>query len=184
LIAIDSTVITIGKGKSIDLAFKSSKSGVRMNTEFSVKDGVAINVNIVPAKVAEQKSMDAFFSDKKAIYLFDRGYVNYELFDALTENGIRFITRLKKNATTTTTGKVITYAEGTKERKIKLGSNLNRTKFNYREITKIEPESNKTFKILTNIEDLEPDKRFSVYKERWEIEVLFCQRTLPLDSSI
>jgi hypothetical protein len=173
LIAIDLTVITIGKGRAIDLAFKSSKSGVRMNTEFSVNDGVAINVNIVPAKVAEQKSINGFFSDKKAIYLFDRGYTSYELFDDLTKNGIRFITRLKKNATTTANKEIVTYAEGTNERKIKLGSNINKTKFDYREITKIEPESNKTFKILTNIEDLEPDNLFSMYKERWEIEVLF-----------
>ena len=53
----------------------------------------------LPAKHADCSQMDDFVEiEPDAIYLFDRGYVDYKKFNHNCLKNLRFITRLKKNA--------------------------------------------------------------------------------------
>ncbi|GBF12227.1 hypothetical protein HK1_02288 [Tepidibacillus sp. HK-1] len=45
-------------------------------------------------KISNREGVD----DKEAMYVFDRGYVDYERFDRMTDDGYFFVSMLKKNA--------------------------------------------------------------------------------------
>lgn len=101
LCVIDSTTMSMSITQYPWATFRKTKAGVRLylrvvvTKEFTLPDkGV-----ILPAKLADRTQMSELIeSDPNALYLFDRGYVDYKKFDQFCCEGIRFITRLKKNA--------------------------------------------------------------------------------------
>ena len=42
--------------------------------------------------------LEVIVDDKECMYVFDRGYLDYERFDRMTDDGYFFLTRLRKNA--------------------------------------------------------------------------------------
>src|SRR5699024_3757297 len=42
--------------------------------------------------------LEVLVDDKECMYVYDRGYLDYERFDRMTDNGYFFLTRLRKNA--------------------------------------------------------------------------------------
>jgi hypothetical protein len=54
-------------------------------------------------RISDKSQMEKLVvEDREALNVFDRGYVDYKKFDAYCAAGIRFVTRLKGNAVTTT----------------------------------------------------------------------------------
>ena len=53
---------------------------------------------ITTAKEHDRNQLEVLVDDKEAMYVFDRGYVDYERFDRMTDDGYFFVSRLKKNA--------------------------------------------------------------------------------------
>ena len=53
---------------------------------------------ITTAKEHDRNQLEILVDDKDAMYVFDRGYVDYERFDRMTDDGYFFVSRLKKNA--------------------------------------------------------------------------------------
>jgi putative transposase len=42
--------------------------------------------------------LEIMVDDKECMYVFDRGYLDYERFDRMTDDGYFFLSRLRKNA--------------------------------------------------------------------------------------
>ncbi|MCM3068645.1 transposase, partial [Priestia flexa] len=42
--------------------------------------------------------LEIMVDDKKCMYVFDRGYLDYERFDRMTDDGYFFLSRLRKNS--------------------------------------------------------------------------------------
>src|SRR5690606_12685881 len=55
-------------------------------------------VIVTSAGPNDRTQMEFLIDEKDAMYVFDRGYVDYEKFDTYCEDGIFFASRLKKNA--------------------------------------------------------------------------------------
>lgn len=53
---------------------------------------------LVFAQLQEIESLHALMNDKEGMYVFDRGYLDYERFDRMTDEGYFFLSRLRKNA--------------------------------------------------------------------------------------
>ena len=112
-----------------------------------------------------------------SIVVFDRGYVDYEWYGNLTNKGVSFVTRVKKNAvhrvidrlevkanTGVTSDQVI---ELTSARAIKNGAPLLR-RVGYRD-----PETNQFYEFLTNNFQLSASTIAAIYKDRWKVEIFF-----------
>src|SRR5690606_37162546 len=89
---------------------------------------------LLPATHADRTQMDKLVDiASDAVYLFDRGYVDYKKFDVYCEKGLRFVTRLKKNA------EIEIVSENTpdpnnlifQDAKVYLGSSVSGTKMQY-----------------------------------------------------
>jgi hypothetical protein len=98
---IDSSTISLCLTRYPWAIFRQTKSGIKLHLRLQFQDGIALpgQAVITNAKVADKREMDELVvTDKDAINVFDRGYIDYRKFDQYCQKGIRFVTRLKWNA--------------------------------------------------------------------------------------
>jgi len=113
--------------------------------------------------------------DKDALNIFDRGYIDYRLFDEYCRNGVRFVTRLKNNAVVEFTGVERPVEEDgiiEEDVDIILGANSRKMEHTLRVVT-IDDNVNEAFSILTNDFDLSAEELGEIYRYRWQIELFF-----------
>ena len=70
-----------------------------MRLAFVGEDGVLPEqATITTAKKNDRTQMESLINEPGITYVFDRGYVDDKAFDSYSNQGIYFVTRLKKNA--------------------------------------------------------------------------------------
>lgn len=115
-----------------------------------------------------------------SLVLMDRGYTNYATFDALTDQGQAFVTRLRDNASFTV-HHTLTATDTVGDEVIWLGAyRADRTAHVYRVVT-VQTETG-CRRYLTNVLDpqlLSPAAVARCYRRRWDIERAF--KTLKRD---
>jgi putative transposase len=114
---------------------------------------------------------------KGSIVVFDKGYTDYRWFKRLTDKGIFFVTRIRKNAiwrvdarrpvdrsTGLTSDQTITLT-GIKPQKLGLPC--------LRRVGYRDPETGRHYEFLTNHFRLSAATRAAIYKPRWQVELFF-----------
>ena len=172
--AFDSTVITIASSLAAGLYFENKLAGIKISTLLNLSQELPEKINIVPAKVNDRKCIDEFFTDKETLYLFDRGYYNYKWYDALTDNGYKFITRQNSNAVVEEIKSTYVENELVFDAEITLGTDYskNKTHNTYREILTFD-EDGEEIRFLTNVFDIPAEEIMELYRLRWKIELFF-----------
>lgn len=173
---LDST--TIGLCKSLfDWAdFRKSKAGIKIHILFDDKLNVPIDAIITNAKVHDVNIAKQITIEKGQVYVFDRGYNDYEYWDKINENKAFFVTRLKKNALYSikrhgkTGNKVGVLADKIIKLK-KTGSDSYEKEL--RMIEYYDKTTDKYFKFVTNNFKMKADEISDIYKRRWQIELFF-----------
>ena len=176
---IDSSTMSMSIGQYPWATFRKTKAGVKLHLRVVVTKNVTVpdKAILLPAKHADRTQMEELIEiDADAIHLFDRGYVDYKQFERITSEGVRFITRLKKNA------KVEVLSEQRpdpdnlifKDQEVFLGDEQNRTKMtqSLRLIETIDGEGNSVI-IVTSCFDLSAKEIGDLYRYRWKIETFF-----------
>jgi hypothetical protein len=98
---IDSTTIPLCLSKYQWATFRKTKGGVKVHTRLCFHDPNYVapdKVHITSAKIADGKLLSTLVDSPDAMYVFDRGYLDYKTWDDFCERKIRFATRLKENA--------------------------------------------------------------------------------------
>jgi hypothetical protein len=170
---IDSTIINIAAKLAPSLKYEENKSAIKISTLFNGE--YPEKVQIVKGTVNDRKCIEGFFEDTKAIYVFDRGYYDYNWYDTLTRQKIRFVTRSLDYATMTEEEVLSVDIENNiYDTKVILGStsSQNRTRYSYREIMTFD-ENEDPITFITNIFDMTAEEIIAIYKRRWDIEVFF-----------
>ena len=120
--------------------------------------------------------------NKGDIMTMDRAYVDYEKFEQLTQRGVIYVTKMKKSLTfsiqqdcmwQTPEGLMevrIQYVTFTKQ--IKGGEIITH---HARIITYADTCKHRLISLLTNDMDYDPAEIIAIYRQRWEIELLFKQ---------
>ena len=177
LYMIDASVISLCLSRYPWAVFRKTKAGVKMHLRLSF-DGTPLpdEVIITPAKTADKKKLDELIVvDSDALNIFDRGYIDYRLFDDYCRKGIRFVTRIKNNASIEFTGvERAVKEEGIIEEDIDviLGTTSRKMEHPLRVVT-IDDNINEAFSILTNDFDLSAEELGEIYRYRWQIELFF-----------
>jgi len=182
LFAIDSTTIKLfsnilkGVGRNPKGNGKK-KGGVKAHMLIDVKEGIAKFVRITAAKVHDSTFLKYIDLPKNSFIVFDKAYNHYKMFADWTKRKLYFVTRMKDNAVfrivkviqnnATQTGIIreeiirLEYKKGKKKKTVKL-----------RRITFID-DASRGFVFITNNFKIAADEVALIYKNRWQIELLF-----------
>lgn len=176
---IDSSTMSMCITQHPWATFRKTKAGVRLHLRVIVTKDLTVpdKAVLLPAKHADRTQMnDLVEIDPDALYLFDRGYVDYKQFDKYCLEGVRFITRLKKNAQI----EVISEQEPDPENliyqdaEVFLGNEQNGTKMLHSlRLIKTEDAEGNAVEIVTSCFDLTAKEIGDLYRYRWKIEIFF-----------
>ena len=182
LFAVDSTTIQLfsdilkGVGRNPKNNGKK-KGGVKAHMLIDAKEGIAKFVRITAAKVHDSTFLKFIDLPKNSFVVFDKAYNKYKMFAEWTLRKIYFVTRMKDNAVyrvikiiqenNVNTGVI-------KEEKIKLEYKYGKqTKtVTLRRVTFID-DDNRLFVFITNNFKISAEEVALIYKNRWQIELLF-----------
>ncbi|WP_010530183.1 IS4 family transposase, partial [Lentibacillus jeotgali] len=102
---IDSSTIPLNLTNHPWATFRKTKGGVKLHLRLVfMENGSSYPeyANITTANEHDRNQLEVLVDDKEATYVFDRGYIDYERFDRMTDDGYFFVSRLKKNSITRT----------------------------------------------------------------------------------
>ena len=175
--ALDATTIDLCLSLFPWAAFRKNKGAVRLHTLLDLKGNIPTIAFITSGKVHEANILDKLPIEAGAIYIMDRGYLDYARLYKLHQSAAYFITRAKSNARydrcyyqkiDKTTGlrsdQVVTlhgyYARKDYPERL-------------RRITFYDETQNKRLVFLTNNFKLPALTITEIYHKRWQIELFF-----------
>lgn len=174
---IDSSTLPLNLNNHKWAEFRKTKSGIKLHLRLVyVEKGYSYPDRAVLTNAIEHDhgQLEVLVNDKECMYVFDRGYLDYERFDRMTDDGYFFVSRLRKNAAI----RVIEAFECPKEstvlsdEMILIGTTQNRAENYFRRIKVVDSKGNE-LQLITNRFDLSADEIAELYKSRWAIELFF-----------
>lgn len=177
----DSSTITlfvdIFKGAGRNTLSGKKKGGLKIHAKMPLGGFVPDLVRITEAACNDRSFLGQLEVEKGGIYIFDKGYVNYQKWLEWSKAGAYFVTRLNENADykvlTGQPNHISEYADGgiISDQEILLDPSGNALKA--RLIVWKDPESGHVLKFVSNMFAYSHTTIILLYKYRWNIEVLF-----------
>ena len=175
--ALDSTTIDLCMSVFPWAHFRSTKSAVKMHTLLDLRGNIPSFIHVSDGKMHDVHALDMLIPEAGAIYVMDRGYIDYARLHVLHQAGAFFVTRAKSNLlahrvysapTDRTTGVIA-------DQTIALDGVLIRHDYptHLRRIRFRDPETTRTLIFLTNQTTLPALPICDLYKSRWQVELFF-----------
>ncbi|MCZ8513201.1 IS4 family transposase [Paenibacillus filicis] len=174
---IDSTTIGLCLQKYKWAVFRKTKAGIKVHLRLvyvDQDDVIPEKAVMTPARKNDRTQMDSLIDETGVTYVFDRGYVDYSTFDRYCDQGIFFVTRLKKNAIIRPihSFKLPSNSKVLSDEMVYIGTPQKRMENVLRLIHTVDSEGN-LLAIVTNRFDLDADEIGEMYRKRWAIETFF-----------
>ena len=176
LSSIDATTIALCNTSFPWADFRKTKSGIKLVVKLNHSGYIPEDVRIKNARNHEKPSMHHLFFERDEIVAFDKGFSDYRFFANLYKNGSYFVTRLKNNAQYEILSDVpVKHKHILSENIISFTGYYSKKKcsMKLRMIVSYDPETDNTITLITNNFNLSAKTISAIYKERWQIEVLF-----------
>ena len=183
---IDSTTISLFS----NLLFKSvgrhpktgkKKGGIKVHTVIHANEGVPSDIKFTSAATNDSFMLNPTTLQKGDIMAMDRAYIDYEKLEKMTQRGVIYVTKMKKNLNykvlsdtmyQTPNGLMevrvqnVTFTKHQKDEDIVHYSRI---------VTYVDEKKKKLIPLLTNDMESDPIEIINIYRKRWEIELLFKQ---------
>lgn len=184
---IDSTTITLFsnllfKGVGRHPKTGKKKGGIKVHTVIHANEGVPSDIKFTSAATNDSFMLKPTTLSKGDIMAMDRAYIDYEKFQQLTERGVIYVTKMKKNLRYNVLSDTMYQTpDGLMEiriqnvkfvKQIKGGETIHHKS---RIITYADVKKHKLISLLTNDMESDPEEIIAIYRQRWEIELLFKQ---------
>ena len=165
------------------------KGGIKVHTLINAEQDIAVKINFTAANANDMTFLKEINLASGSFVVFDKGYVDYEQYQRLSDQGVFFVTRQRKGAKYTQVSSS-PIPEKSKEfgilddQIIVLGTRTHRKKIKVkaRMVTFFDKQKERTFEFLTNNFELPAIQIADLYRKRWQIEVLFkrIKQNFPL----
>ena len=176
--AFDSSTISLCLKLCPWAKFRKHKGGIKMHTLLDLRGNLPVSVYLTEASVNDVKALDNLYIEPAAIYLMDRGYVDFSrLYKLIHEKHAFFVTRAKDN----TKFEVVSSSEVDKSTGVVADEMIRltgqRTSQWYPEtlrmVTYEDYATNNVYRFLTNNTEYEALTIAELYRERWNVELFF-----------
>ena len=175
--ALDSTTIDLCLSLFPWAHFRSAKAAIKMHTLLDLRGNIPSFIHISDGKLHDVHALDILIPEAGAIYVMDRGYVDFARLYGLHQAGAFFVTRAKSNlnahrvysaATDRTTGIIA-------DQTITLDGYYTSQDYpvHLRRVRFKDPKTGKTLVFLTNQTSLPALTICDLYKSRWQVELFF-----------
>ena len=175
--ALDSTTIDLCLSVFPWAHFRSTKAAVKMHTLLDLRGNIPSFIHVSDGKLHDVHALDLLLPEAGAIYVMDRGYVDFVRLHRLHLAGAFFVTRAKSNmdahrvysAPSDRTIGIIC------DQIIALDGHYTSRHYtqHLRRIRFRDAESGKTLVFLTNQFGLPAATICALYKSRWQVELFF-----------
>jgi hypothetical protein len=174
--ALDSTTIDLCLSVFPWAQFRKRKAAVKLHTLLDLRGNIPSVVIVTSGKVHDVRILDQLRIEPGAIYIFDRGYIDFARLHRIHLAAGFFVIRAKNNfrfqrlysqpvsSATVRCDQVVIprnfYARGAYPSKL-------------RRIRYVDPETQKKLLFLTNNFTLPPETVAALYRCRWQVELFF-----------
>jgi hypothetical protein len=175
--ALDSTTIDLCMSTFPWAHFRSTKSAVKMHTLLDLRGNIPSFIHISDGKLHDVHALDMLIPEPGAIYVMDRGYIDFARLHALDQAGAFFVTRAKSNLNAHRVYSAPTDRDAGVIADQTVALDGPRTSRDYpvhlRRIRFRDAETGKTLIFLTNQAALPASTICDLYKSRWQVELFF-----------
>src|SRR5574344_279031 len=183
---IDSTTITLFsnllfKGVGRHPKTGKKKGGIKVHTVIHANEGVPSDIKFTSAATNDSFRLRPATLHGGDIIAMDRAYIDYEKLEEMTQRGVLYVTKMKKNLNYDISGDTIYQRpDGLMEVRIQQVAFTKHLKeediiHHARIITYVDEKKRKLIPLLTNDMESDPTESIDIYRKRWEIELRFKQ---------
>ena len=175
--ALDSTTIDLCLSLFPWALFRTTKSAVKMHTLLDLRGNIPSFIHISDGKLGDVNVLDVLEMEPGAIYVMDRGYLDFARLYLMHQTHAFFVTRTKSNTkfrrvysapVERSTGIIC-------DQTIMLTGVISRKDYpeHLRRIRFKDPDTGKTLVFLTNNFAFPAATICALYKARWQVELFF-----------
>ena len=168
---LDATLIELPLSLFSWAKYRTGKGAVKLHIGLSADGYLPEFVDMTAGRVHELKSARELRLPRGSWVVFDRGYTDCRWYRALTESGVHFVTRLKRNAAV---------RDGEKRRGRKSAGvledrliELAGVEGRLRKVRFVDESGGEEYEFLTNAHELPAATVAALYRERWQVELFF-----------
>lgn len=176
LISLDSTLIVLCLKLFPWADYRTQQAGVKVHVGLDHAGLLPEFVQITEGRLHDRQILDQVDPQPGAVYIFDRGYIDFSWYDRLTRYGCVFVTRAKRNLRfEATRERIVVEGSGVvTDQNIRLtGVQGGKHKRTLRRIHFVDPATQKDLVFITNNLTWSAATIAAIYKERWQIELFF-----------
>jgi len=175
--ALDSTTIDLCLSLFPWALFRTTKSAVKMHTLLDLRGNIPSFIHISDGKPGDVKALDILVLEAGAIYVMDRGYLDFARLYTMHRAQAFFVTRAKSNTRLKRVySAVVDRSAGIIcDQTVALIGTTSRKDYpeHLRRIRFKDPETGKTLVFLTSNFALPAATICALYKARWQVELFF-----------
>lgn len=175
--ALDSTTIDLCLSLFPWADFRSTKAAVKMHTLLDLRGSIPRFIHVSDGKMGDALALDLIAPEGGAIYVMDRGYIDFRRLCVLHQAGAFFVTRAKRNMKYHRVySHAVDKAAGVgADQSIALDGFYTRQDYpqHLRRVSFYDPETGKRLVFLTNNFAFPATTIAALYKKRWQVELFF-----------
>lgn len=176
--AFDSTTISLCFKLCPWAKFRKNKGGIKIHTQIDLRGNLPVFIHLTQASVHDVNARDEMYIEMGAIYLMDKGYVDFfRLFNNIHKNGAFFVTRAKDNMQykVVSSREVDCQTGVVCDQIIRLTEEVSVKKYpdGFRLVVYEDFATGNVYRFITNHTGYEALTIAELYRERWNVELFF-----------